>query len=273
MNDIEQLGQSLNKLTSSSIPKHIILAGDFNCPDIDWELLSVHPGASDREAQQALLDLSIEHGLSQIHLQTTHQENILDLVFRNNPSLIKNSNSILGISDHSMVATDSYSKPFYNKQKPITVFLYAKANWNNIHGEMLKLSSAIIEKFNVRNAHVQELLEFFKKSANSIIEQNITTKTLRNNYSLSWFNRKLKRLIRRNARLYKQAKKTHQWSDYKTFKKLCKKEFKQAEVDYINTIIQNGLDNINTKPFWKYIKSKRQDNIGTPPLKKWISCE
>ena len=50
--------------------------------------------------------------------------------------------------------------------------------------------------------------------------------------------------------------------------KLCKKEFKEAEVDYINTIIQDRLDNKNTKPFWKYIKSKRQDNIGTPQVKK-----
>ena len=99
------------------------------------------------------------------------------------------------------------------------------------------------------------------------MEQNIASKTFRNNNSLLWFNRKLKKLIRRKARLYKQAKKTHQWSDYKTFQKLCKKKFKQVEVDNINTIIQGGLDN-NSKPFWKYIKSKRQDNIGTSPLKK-----
>ena len=71
---------------------------------------------------------------------------------------------------------------------------------------MLKLSSAIIEKFNARNAHVQKLWEFFKNSVDSIMEQNIPTKTFRNNYSLPWFNRKLKRLIRWKARLYEQAK-------------------------------------------------------------------
>ena len=89
-----------------------------------------------------------------------------------------------------MVVADSYSKPFYDKQKPRKVFLYAKANWNNIHNEKLKLSSAIIEKLNAGNAHVQELWEFFKKSVNSMMEQDIPAKTFRNNNSLPWFNRK-----------------------------------------------------------------------------------
>ena len=59
---------------------------------------------------------------------TTRQENVLDLVFTDNPSLIKNSQSIPGISDHAMVVTDSDVKPIYNKQKPRKVYLFSKAN-------------------------------------------------------------------------------------------------------------------------------------------------
>jgi hypothetical protein len=28
-----------------------------------------------------------------------------------------------------------------------------------------------------------------------------------------------------------------------------------------------GLQNNNSKPFWKYVKSRKQDNIGVSPLK------
>ena len=84
-------------------------------------------------------------------------------VGQDKPLLIKNSNSIPDISDHSMVVTDSYPKPFYNKQKPKKVFLYAKANWNNIHDEMLKLSSAIIEKFNAGNTHTFKTFQKISK--------------------------------------------------------------------------------------------------------------
>ena len=55
--------------------------------------------APDREMQQALIDITTEHGLTQVHNQPTQQDNILDLVFTNNPSLVKSSTSVPEISD------------------------------------------------------------------------------------------------------------------------------------------------------------------------------
>ena len=45
---------------------------------------------------------------------------------------------------------------------------------------------------------------------------------------------------------------------------------RKAEWDYINSTINEGLQSNNTKPFWKYIKSKKQDNIGVSPLKQGV---
>ena len=56
--------------------------------------------------------------------------------------------------------------------------------------------------------------------------------------------------------------------EFRQYQKLCKKGFKQAESDYINKTIQDGLENNNCKSFWRYIKVKRQDNIGVAPLKR-----
>ena len=55
---------------------------------------------------------------------------------------------------------------------------------------------------------------------------------------------------------------------FKKYQKLCKREFKKAELDYVNKTIQEVFENNNSKPFWRYIKSKRQDNIGIAPLKQ-----
>ena len=38
--DLQQLEQSLSLLNNSK-PKHVILYGDFNCTDIQWETLTV----------------------------------------------------------------------------------------------------------------------------------------------------------------------------------------------------------------------------------------
>ena len=125
LKDLKNLDSTLKKLAEHSKSKHIFLAGDFNCPDIDWETLIVRPNAQDREIQ-TLIDISIEQGLTQVHDQPTRQENILDLVFKGNPSLVKHSQSIPGNSEHAMVVTDSGVKPVCNKQKPRKVYLFSR---------------------------------------------------------------------------------------------------------------------------------------------------
>ena len=65
---------------------------------------------------------------------------------------------------------------------------------------------------------------------------------------------------KRKARIYKHAKKSKQWTEFKRYQKLCKekkkKEFKLAEMDYINKKIKDGFENNNTKPFWRYVRAK-----------------
>ena len=79
-------------------------------------------------------------------------------------------------------------------------------------------------------------------------------------------NRSLKSMIRKKQRLYNQAKKTHKWSNYKFFQKECRKAFRDAECSYINEQIQKGLSQNNVKPFWQYVKGKKQNNFGVSPL-------
>ena len=45
---------------------------------------------------------------------------------------------------------------------------------------------------------------------------------------------------------------------------------RKAEWEYINNTITQGLQTNNSKPFWKYIKSRKQDNIGVASLKKLV---
>lgn len=71
ISDIDYLDKSLKKIKDNTKSKHILVASDFNCPDINWENLTINPNASDRHVQQALIDLSVEHGLTQVHNQPT----------------------------------------------------------------------------------------------------------------------------------------------------------------------------------------------------------
>ena len=80
--------------------KHVLLAGDFICSDLDWSTGAIKAGASERSVQQALVDITYATHLSQVHEEPIKEEYILDLVFTSNPTLNKSSKSVPGISDH-----------------------------------------------------------------------------------------------------------------------------------------------------------------------------
>ena len=116
--DLDELVKSLDLLTASGAKdRNILLAGDFNCPDVDWNTNTVPESSQERHIQQGLADNMSEAHLSQIHNQPTRLSAILDLVFTTNPTLLKNSTSIPGISDHSIVVSDFDSATHHQRSR------------------------------------------------------------------------------------------------------------------------------------------------------------
>ena len=87
-------------------------------------------------------------------------------------------------------------------------------------------------------------------------------------FILMALNKNLEKLMRKKTKLYKYAKQNGDWTKYKMIQKVCRKEFRDAENNYINSTINKGLEENNSKPFWRYIKSKKNDNVGVAPLKE-----
>ena len=93
----------LEKVMNTIQEHHVILTGDFNYPNIDWELLSGSGNAVD------FLDAIGENFLSQHVTFPTHDcGNTLDLVISNIPNKISSTSDIgtLGNSDHSIILTE-----------------------------------------------------------------------------------------------------------------------------------------------------------------------
>eukprot|EP00745_Piridium_sociabile_P024159 TRINITY_DN38010_c0_g1_i18.p1 TRINITY_DN38010_c0_g1~~TRINITY_DN38010_c0_g1_i18.p1 ORF type:complete len:273 (+),score=57.69 TRINITY_DN38010_c0_g1_i18:147-965(+) len=117
---------------------------------------------------------------------------------------------------------------------------------------------------------VNSMWTHFKTSLMSAVESNIPSSLRRSSYNLPWIDRKIRKLLRRKKRLYNQAKKTKNWCNY-NFTQECRRLMIQAEARFITTTIEDGLKENNTKPFWRYVKSRRQDNAGVAPLRKGTS--
>ena len=63
-----------------------------------------------------------------------------------------------------------------------------------------------------------------------------------------------------------KLKRTSNWSNYRHYQKECKRAHRRAEWSYVNETIEKGLSENNSKPFWCYVKSKNEDNMGISPL-------
>ena len=93
----------------------------------------------------------------------------------------------------------------------------------------------------------------------------------RTRVGVPWLSPGLKRQCRRKQRLHNRAKKSGKADHKATYiraRKSIQSALKQARWGYINGILQVGLDEGTSKPFWGYIRQQRQDNVGVSPLKK-----
>ena len=69
--------------------QNVVIAGDFNCCDVDRDSSTVKPDAYDRAPNQKLLDLANNCSLTNVQQQATRRGRALDIYLTTNPSLVK----------------------------------------------------------------------------------------------------------------------------------------------------------------------------------------
>ena len=117
---------------------------------------------------------------------------------------------------------------------------------------------------------MKESYEVFIEYMEGILANNIPSKFLNSRHNLPWMNRNLKRLIRKKGRRLTKAKKSGMDEDramYLVIEQMVKRELRDAARVCVNGILQNGLESGNNKPFWKYVKSQKQETFGSSVLK------
>ena len=101
------------------------------------------------------------------------------------------------------------------------------------------------------------------------MSENIPTKTVTGRINLPYMTRDIKRLINKKKRVYNRAKRYNRRKDWALFRNLRKcvhSQLNKAYRNYINCLL-DPEQNKNNKKFWRYVKSKRQDNFGVSTLK------
>ena len=153
------------------------------------------------------------------------------------------------------------------KEKPRRHYLFSRAKWDDLNTDLKPLSEKIVN-MDQGGVDVNTMWETFNTTVMSAVEKHIPSTLRRRCIDLPWIGHHIKKLLRRKKRLYKQARKTSNWSNYRFFQKECRREMRKTEYQYVNRVIEKEMKGNNTRPFWRYAKARRQDNTGVALLKK-----
>eukprot|EP00057_Strongylocentrotus_purpuratus_P027069 XP_011681543.1 PREDICTED: uncharacterized protein LOC105446427 [Strongylocentrotus purpuratus] len=104
---------------------------------------------------------------------------------------------------------------------------------------------------------------------NKCKDEFIPSKMSRARRNLPWITISLKRQMRKRDRLFKRARSQPSASNWKAYRQLrneLTKRVRQAHHNYVCNIIGESLY-ANPKAFWSYVKQRRSENFGIPPLR------
>ncbi len=115
-----------------------------------------------------------------------------------------------------------------------------------------------------------------EKHIADMLSKYVPTSMTRTRHDQPWLTRELKRMCRKKHRLYRKWKKLKQQGkpcskareSYKRAHREANHSLQSARSQYINGILERGLEEKSTKPFWRYIKAQRTEECGTAPLKE-----
>ena len=102
--DIESLDKfEISLRRAASTDSRIVIAGDLNFPDWDWNKMTLKDGAKYPALHTRFVDLLHDVGMEQMVTEPTRKNNTLDLVITNTPQLVPRVEVVKGISDHDIV--------------------------------------------------------------------------------------------------------------------------------------------------------------------------
>ena len=128
---MDTVNQTLSTLCHKFSNMPILIVGDMNLPDIEWETEQLTTNQHTHSISY-FFDTLANTGLQQIVNCPTRNNNTLDVVLTNRPSLAKQCVGMPGLSDHDIVFVETSSRALRHKPARRKIILWRHANFDNI---------------------------------------------------------------------------------------------------------------------------------------------
>jgi endonuclease/exonuclease/phosphatase family metal-dependent hydrolase len=271
-NSPEENNNKINELlrkTSTEGYDHIVIMGDFNYKNVDWNLYASHGSVIDGDHRfaEAVKDSFLnQHVREHTRGRGTDKPSLIDLVLTDvstTPERLEHG-APLGKSDHCILQVTfdlEITAPSISKQQ----YIYSKGNYNELRKQLdIDWESHLAEARNV-----EEAWEIFRSKLTRAQERCIPrTKPgkHRRKHAIP-LEVSARRKINRKKRLWKTYTKTHRPADYNNYcrarnqvRKLTRNNQKQYERHLATQV------STNPKKFWRYANQKTKMKEAVPNL-------
>ena len=211
----------------------LLLLGDFNLPNVDWEDRDLLRGA--KKIEEQMLDVVNDCFLYQHVKENTRFRNLesstLDLIFTKEEGDIRNIEvtTPLGDSDHGIVMAD-YVSEWKSRVVHKPRRMYKKGDYKKINEKLDQVNWE--EEF--ENKSVQECWDIFKGIQEKLVEKYIPMSNPKD-YNEPWMNNSLLKQWKKKYHAWKRytaGKSYRKYEEYKRETNVLKKKIRQAKSLY-----------------------------------------
>lgn len=266
-NSSQENNESLNQLMTQMARKsftHILITGDFNYKEIDWQDLTTSV-AIEHEAS-VFLECIRDSGLTQHVKQPTRfrqnqRSSVLDLVFTNEEGMLDNLDILPGIgaSDHCLLSFKLMCyTPYVESGPPRPNFF--KCDYSAVREDLANH----IWSVNI-NENVDEMWNLFSDKMNQLIKDYVPLKNTKYSFRKQWMTTETAAVIDRKRRAWIRYHNCKSDDNYKLYTKARNEAtttIRYAKRDYERNISIKCKD--EPKLFWSYVRknTKTKEQIG-----------
>ena len=233
----------------------LLILGDFNVPNIDWQNYSTKPGA--RKIEKDFLETVTGNSMYQHVKENTRirgpQRSILDLALTKEEEDIKNVKILdpIGKSDHGIVKGDLICK-WKSKAIPRKIKAYRKGNYGNMKDALSQTQWRSEYAYMSGAECIKHLMKNYEKLENEAVPM-----IMPRDYNEPWMNARLMKLWKKKRNSWTRVQEKYSknsWKRYRRDRDKLSSNIRKEKRLHEGRIAKNAR--VNKKAFFKYVNSK-----------------
>ena len=267
IDNFNNLRSLLTQATNTGV-SHLLIAGDFNMPHINWNTLSTTSNCGCDGAFLSLLDdlFITQHVTFPTRYRNDQTPSILDLILSTDKHEVTDLTSLppLGKSDHVVI---SFEFLCYHSIECVNVpkYLYGRGDYRSMTHELLDTNWAQL----FEGQDMESMWLCFHTKLLNLIDKYIPVKTASSKPKPKWLDWPTLKAIKLKHKTWNTYKVTKRHVDYISYSK-CRNNATAAVKHAKSTFETKLARDIQHNPnlFWKYVRSNTKVRVDVDKLLK-----